>query len=122
MTSPRPMIENSDRGITLNKQLAWTILSALVVGGMWIGSTVTGLQGSTRNLSEAISETRSTISAERQSNSALEQRIRILENTSSRQDARFDALNLSLEEVKSAQRETNTLLRQINTTPGKHTP
>lgn len=122
MTSPRPMIENSDRGITLNKQLAWTILSALVVGGMWIGSTVTGLQGSTRNLSEAISETRSTISAERQSNSALEQRIRILENTSSRQDARFDALNLSLEEVKSAQRETNTLLRQINTTSGKHTP
>ena len=111
----RPMIENSDRGITLNKQLAWTVLSAMVLGGMWIGGTVTGLQNTTANLNDAIDETRQTIVAEKQSSSALEIRIRDLEVASTRQNTRFDALTQSLEEVKAAQRETNGLLRQITT-------
>ncbi len=39
------MIENSDRGITLNKSLAWTIGASLVAGGLWIGVQVTSLAG-----------------------------------------------------------------------------
>lgn len=119
-----PMIENSDRGITLNKQLAWTILVALVLGSMWVGSTVTGLQNSTENLIKSLAEmsakiesekatTANLVANERQFGAALEARIRALEVTSTRQDARFDALSRSLEEVKSAQRESNDLLRQI---------
>ena len=34
------MIENSDRGITLAKPLAWTILVSLVAGGLWVGSQI----------------------------------------------------------------------------------
>lgn len=33
MTDSRPVIENSDRGITLNKQLAWTIGGGLIGAG-----------------------------------------------------------------------------------------
>lgn len=34
------MIENSDRGITVAKPLAWTILVALICGGLWTGLQV----------------------------------------------------------------------------------
>ena len=45
------MIENSDRGITLNKSLAWTIGVSLVAGGLWIGIQVTTLAGSIQTMS-----------------------------------------------------------------------
>jgi len=38
------MIENSERGITLAKPLAWTILVALIIGGIWIGAQVRSLK------------------------------------------------------------------------------
>lgn len=109
----RRLIENSDRGITLNKQLAWTMLVALIGAVWWGGSTVTGLQSSTNNLVLAVGETRALIAAERQAATALEARIRSLETTSTRQDARFDALSRSLDEMKASLRETNSMLRQI---------
>lgn len=34
------MIENGDRGITLAKPLAWTILVAMLLGGIWVGSQI----------------------------------------------------------------------------------
>lgn len=34
------MIENSDRGLTIAKPLAWSILVALVGGGIWVGSQI----------------------------------------------------------------------------------
>lgn len=43
----------------------------------------------------------------------VEVRVRALENNASRQDARFEALKQSLDEVKDGQRETNALLRQL---------
>lgn len=114
-----PMIENSDRGITLNKQLAWTIGTAIVVGGFWIGSTVTGLQTTTSRFSADLIESRTAITAdiaaEKQASMVLETRVRSLEVSTTRQDARFDALSRSLDELKSQQRETNDLLRQIMT-------
>lgn len=71
----RPRIENSDRGITLNKTLAWTILGTLVMAGIFIGSNLTGLQqtsGDNKKLAEA-----------------NEVRIRALENQQARQDEKF---------------------------------
>lgn len=114
-----PMIENSDRGITMNKQLAWSILLAVVGGGMWLGSTVAGLQATTSRFSMDLSESRLQITAdnaaEKQAAMVLETRVRTLEVSATRQDARFDALSRSLDELKSQQRETNDLLRQIMT-------
>lgn len=100
------MIENSDRGITLAKPLAWTMLVS-VIGAVWYGgSTVSSLSYSTNSMVQAVSVQQAAISQ-------VEVRVRALENNASRQDARFDGLKQSLDEVKAAQRETNELLRKI---------
>lgn len=102
----RPMIENSDRGITLAKPLAWTMLVS-VIGAVWYGgSTVASLSHSTQSLVTSMATYQSAMSQ-------VETRVRALENNASRQDARFDGLKQSLDEVKQAQRETNTLLREL---------
>lgn len=100
------MIENSDRGITLAKPLAWTMLVS-VVGAVWFGGgTVASLNQTTQSMVNSLA-------AIQASNAQVESRVRALETNASRQDARFDALKQSLDEVKEQQRETNTLLRQM---------
>lgn len=37
------IIESSERGITLSKPLAWTMLVALIGGGIWVGSQIGSL-------------------------------------------------------------------------------
>lgn len=102
----KPMIENSDRGITLAKPLAWSMLVS-VVGAVWYGgSTVASLSQSTQGVITALAAMQS-------ASAQVEGRVRALENNASRQDARFDGLKQSLDEVKSQQRETNDLLREI---------
>ena len=102
----RPMIENSDRGITLAKTLAWTMLVSVISAVWYGGSTVASLSYSTNSMVQAVSVQQAAISQ-------VEVRVRALENDASRQDARFDGLKQSLDEVKSQQRETNELLRKI---------
>ena len=102
----KPMIENSDRGITLAKPLAWSMLVA-IIGAVWFGaSTIAGLTSATQGVTSALAVMQA-------SNGQIEGRVRALENNASRQDARFDGLKQSLDEVKSQQRETNELLRKI---------
>ena len=107
------MIENSDRGLTINKPLAWTILTALVALVWFGGTTITGLQNATANLTAALVETKALIAAERASSASLESRVRSLENSATRQDTRFDAMAQSLEELKAEARQTNGLLRRL---------
>lgn len=109
----RQMIENSDRGITLNKSLAWTVAVALVMGGLWVGTTVTRLGSATDQLIRELARTDAELRTDRTAATAIEGRVRALETLTTRQDARFDALSKSLDEVKAAQRETNALLRQL---------
>ena len=102
----KPMIENSDRGITLAKPLAWTILVS-VIGAVWYGGfTVASLSSSTNSMVHAVSAQQAAITQ-------VEVRVRALENNASRQAARSDGLKQSLDEVQEAQRETNTLLREL---------
>jgi hypothetical protein len=101
-------IENSDRGVTLNKSLAWTVGCGLIGAGLYVGLSIatmtTKLDESARGAVAATAE-----------RSQLEIRVRVLENNFSRQDAQFVALANSLEELKSEQRETNKLLREFST-------
>lgn len=100
------MIENSARGITLAKPLARTILVS-VIGTVWYGgSTVASLSHATQSVVQSMATYQAAMSQ-------VEVRVRALENNASRQDARFDGLKQSLDEVKQAQRETNTLLREL---------
>lgn len=102
----KPMIENSERGVTLNKTLAWAMLLSLVSLVWFGGTTVSNLQNSTESLASLLVDTRQTASA-------VEARVRALETNASRAGAEFHALRQSLDEVKQVQRETNELLRQL---------
>lgn len=111
------MIDSTDRGITINKALAWTML--VTVAGLiwWGGGTLASLQGAADRLTTALMETREMIVVERASTAQLEARVRALENSATRQDVRFDALSVSINELKSQARETNTLLRELAERP-----
>ena len=99
-------IENSDRGITLNKSLAWTMAGGLVGMGLYVGLTIATLSTKVDNLANVSG-------AARVERNGVEVRVRILENTASQYQAQFEALNLSLSEIKQDQREMNALLRQF---------
>jgi hypothetical protein len=108
------MIENSDRGITLNKGLAWTLASGLLLGGLWVGTTVAELKGATGALTSTLADLKSQIRDGESADTAFEGRVRALENTVTRADARFDALSRSLDEVKATLRDQTEMLRQIS--------
>jgi hypothetical protein len=113
----KPMIEHSERGITINKALAWTMLVS-ATGLIWWGAgTLASLQSAADRLTSALTETREMIVAERASSAQLEARVRVLENSATRQDVRFDALSVSINELKQQARETNTLLRELAQQP-----
>jgi hypothetical protein len=113
----KPMIENSERGITINKALAWTMLVSVTGLIWWGGGTLASLQRAADRLTSALTETREMIMAERASSAQLEARVRLLENSAARQDTRFDALSVSINELKQQARETNTLLRELAQRP-----
>jgi len=100
------MIENSDRGITLNKGLAWTVGTGLIGAGLYVGLTIANLTSAMDNQNDQISEARD-------SRANIEVRVRALENGAAGTAVQFRNLSSGLEEVKAAQRETNTLLRQL---------
>lgn len=111
------MIDNTDRGITVNKALAWTMLVSVTGLIWWGGGTLASLQGAAERLTAALMETREMIVAERASSAQLEARVRALENSAARQDVRFDALSVSINELKQQARESNDLLRELAQRP-----
>ena len=75
------------------------------------------LQGAEDRLTSALTDTREMINAERASSAQLEAWVEVLENSATRQDVRFDALSLSINELKLQAREANTLLRELAQRP-----
>jgi hypothetical protein len=102
--SARPAIENSDRGITLNKSLAWTILVALVSLVWWGGATITNLQGTTMDI-------RRLIDAEKLAADGRETRIRNLEMATSSDRSTLASVQRDVARLLTGQEETNRLLR-----------
>lgn len=93
------MIENSERGITLNKTLAWTILVSVLGGGLWIGTQVTDAKNGVENLGERQTEDRRAIDANtrsisdlRSSNARIDQRLLNIESSSERTENKLDQL------------------------------
>lgn len=89
----KPMIENSDRGITMNKPLAWSMGVALVSAAFWVGTTTQDLKSATNDLTEAqqgfavaAKESRAEIKAR---DDEQDGRIRVLETAAARSDERM---------------------------------
>jgi pseudouridine-5'-phosphate glycosidase len=84
-----------DRGITIAKPLAWTVLTALIGGGIWIGLAVQELSEVARRVDRAASristlESRATI-AERDT-AVVATRLDMILGVVERIDARFSKM------------------------------
>lgn len=102
----RPMIENSDRGITLNKALAWTMAVGLISAGLTVGVNLAGLQSAVTLQAE-----QSAIAANERKD--LDGRLRVVENSDAKRGVEFAYLRDTIEEMKRVQKETNDLLRGL---------
>lgn len=90
----KPMIEQNDRGITINKTLGWAMLVGLLTGGIWIGTQVTTAKEGVESLKTreeenrmGIATNREAISALRSSNARVDQRLTGIEQTAQRTEA-----------------------------------
>ncbi|MFP3383219.1 MULTISPECIES: hypothetical protein [Tritonibacter] len=93
------MIENSDRGITLNKSLAWTVACGLVGAGLWVGLQVATLRGETESLAQTINGLRVDLTASEARQTALTGRVRANETSLARQDERLSLILSTLNKI-----------------------
>jgi hypothetical protein len=99
-------IENSDRGITINKGLAWTMATGLVGVGFYVGVQLASITTKMDEMGRASSDAAV-------SRASMEIRIRTLENTMTQTRTQYETLYQSLQEIKADQRESTGLLRRI---------
>jgi len=93
------IIENSVRGITLNKSLAWTVACGLVGAGLWVGVQVATLRGETQVLSQKINGLQVDLTASETRQTALTVRVRATETSLVRQDERLSLILSSLNKI-----------------------
>lgn len=105
-----PMIENSERGITLNKSLAWTMLVAVLAGGVWIGTQVTEAKKGVETLTERQSEDRNSIVENRAA-------IVLLRENTGRIDERLTNIEKSTDDINTSIKELIGYLRDQNLKP-----
>lgn len=96
----KPAIESDDRGVTINKSLAWSMVGGLMAVGIWIGVEITRTSEGISNAMDGInrvdarqSEDRKNIRANteaiaslRTGNARVEQRLSNIEQTSQRNE------------------------------------
>lgn len=82
-------IENSDRGITLSKTLAWGILVFLVTTTWYAATTLNSLSNQSQTTASAVEGLQSTLSSERAARNALASRVETLERGEARNDQRL---------------------------------
>ena len=93
MTTQR--IENSDRGITLNKQLAWTIGGGLIGSGLYVGLTIA-------TLSTQVAQSRDAWQEATLARQQLETRVRVVEINQAGQTSDLRAIQVGISEIKAA--------------------
>jgi len=99
-------IENSDRGITLNKSLAWAMVVGLTTASIGLGGTMSNISTSMKQFTKISSDA---IAAR----TSLEIRIRALETSMAQGRTQFESIYGTLQDLKIDQREITNLLRQI---------
>lgn len=88
------MIENSDRGITINKSLAWTMVAGLLGAGLWLGAQMAEVKTSLDVLAErqmedrnAINENERRLNEIRRNEARVDQRLITIERAVTSTDA-----------------------------------
>lgn len=114
-------IEDLDRSVTITKSLAWTIISGLVLGSLWLGTSIAALQTTVESLSEdRISfrnEIKDEIAALAQRDNETLARVRYLEQGEVRDAARIDEMSRILQRIDERLSSIDQRLRETELTP-----
>lgn len=108
------MIENSDRGFTINKGLAWTMMTALLVAGVWLGSEITSTKVALTNTDQSFREVKDDLAALR---ARVDDRLNLVEVSRARDGGELQALRRDLTDFRAEMRELKTLLQRVTHPP-----
>lgn len=113
MTGPK--IENSERGITLNKSLAWTMVVGFLTAGLYLGGELQQAHSQQEAVLQKLTAMQvSQAEAERRGETArqiLDNRLRVVETTRAADNAEIIGLRRDLSEFRVELREALAALR-----------
>lgn len=113
----KPRIENSDRGITLSKPIAWSAFAFIVtiaIAGVKSAITYGGQMAEITSTVESVQKAQEKADAKADrihDNHSI--RVRSLETSAARDDARIGAISDDISQIQTQVVENNRLLRQI---------
>lgn len=105
------MIENSDRGITVNKALAWAIVTGLVGGGFFMGSELAGTKAILTEMKAAAESSRLEM---KRVTDGIDARLRAVETSRASDATEIIALRRDIGDFRREVRELTGLLQKIN--------
>jgi hypothetical protein len=115
------MIENSDRGITIAKPLAWTMVTGLILGSIWVGQTTGQVRGQLDSVASSIDALEATQGVrearDREDRRSFEDRLRAVETNRVQDSSELSALRRDLTSFRDELKEATSLLRQAIASP-----
>jgi len=105
------MIENSDRGITVNKALAWTIVSGLLAGGFFMGSELASTKAILTEMKLSSEASRLEI---KRVTDGIDTRLRAVETSRASDATEIIALRRDIGDFRREVRELTALLERLN--------
>lgn len=106
----KPMIENSERGITVNKTLAWTMVVGLLAGGYFIG---TELSSTKTLLSEIKLASEASRVEMRTVTSDIDSRLRAVETTRAGDGVEINILRRDFNDMRAEVRGMRSDIQQL---------
>ena len=100
-----PRINNDERGLTINKTLAWAILAFFIAQGGGAIWTVAQMSSRIAAVEQAAAENREAIRRDAQ-------QIAILQRTEARMDERLQAISASVTRIEAAMAEIARYVRE----------
>jgi hypothetical protein len=107
----KPMIENSDRGITVNKTLAWTIVTGVLAGGFYMGSELASTSAILQEIKLGAEKSRTEM---KQVTDGIDARLRSVETSRASDATEIAGLRRDIGDFRSEVRELTNLLRDVN--------
>jgi hypothetical protein len=108
MTPPR--ITDEDRGLTINKSLAWTMLTGIFAGGLWLGVQLTETQSAIQAMQQDAKDRNAEEVVNRRE---IDARLRTLEQSRVGDASEIAALRRDLNELRPELRELTSLIRGL---------
>ena len=105
-----PRIQSDERGITVNKTLAWLMLGGLLSAGFWLGTEISGTKSAVDNLAATQTRRHNETLAFR---SDTESRIRLLETSRASDNSEAQALRRDISGLREDFREFKEIIRDL---------